>query len=106
LAEFEKEPPKFFVDTHNAHFPYDGRPPLELWPFLQQQIVKKASIKAANSDEAYAEWLTKNVDSDEAGRFRAMKPFREYVMKNYKIAQFFGQVVLFKLRSPPVKDPA
>jgi len=101
LAEFEKEPPKFFVDTHNAHFPYDGRPPLELWPFLQQQIVKKANIKAANSDEAYAEWLTKNVDSDEAGRFRAMKPFREYVMKNYKIAQFFGQVVLFELKSPP-----
>jgi hypothetical protein len=101
IDEFKKGPPKFIVDTHNAHFPYDGRPPLELWPLLQQQIVKKANIKAANSDEAYAEWLTKNVDSDEAGRFRAMKPFREYVMKNYKIAKLFGQVVLFELKSPP-----
>ena len=101
LSEFQKEPPKFFVDTHNIHFPYDGRPPLELWPILQQQIIKKANIKAANSDEAYAEWLTKNVDSDEAERFRAMKPFREYVINNYKIVQSFGQIVVFELKNLP-----
>jgi len=106
LAEFEKEPPRFIVDTHNRHFPYDGRPPLELFPLLQQQILKRAITKAANPDEAYAEWLTKNVDSDEAGRFRAMKPFREYVMKNYKIIQSFSQFVIFELKSSPVKDPA
>jgi len=106
LTEFEKEPPRFIVDTHNRHFPYDGRPPLELYPLLQQQILKRAITKAANPDEAYAEWLTKNVDSDEAGRFRAMKPFREYVMKNYKIIQSFSQFVIFELKSSPVKDPA
>ncbi|OHB61147.1 MAG: hypothetical protein A2167_04735 [Planctomycetes bacterium RBG_13_46_10] len=102
LAEFERQPPKFIVDTHNVHFPYDGRPPLELWPILEQQIVKKANLKAANTDDAYAEWLTKNFGADEAGRFRAMKPFREYVMNNYKIAKFFGQMVVFELKNPPV----
>jgi hypothetical protein len=101
LAEFEKEPPRFIVDTHNIHFPYDGRPPLELCPLLQQQIVKKANIKVANPDEAYAQWLTENFDADEAGRFKAMKPFREYVMKNYKIVQSFGQMVVFELKNPP-----
>jgi hypothetical protein len=102
LAEFKKEPPKFFVDTHNRHFPYDGRPPLELWPLWEPQIVKNANLKAANTDEAYAEWLTKNFDADEAGRFKAMKPFREYVMNNYKIVQSFGQMVVFELKSSPV----
>jgi len=104
LAEFEKEPPRFFVDTHNIHFPYDGRPPLELWPIMQNQILKKAGSQATDPDEAYAEWLTKNVDADEAGRFRAMKPFREYVMKNYKIVQVFSQHVLFELKNPTLEN--
>ncbi len=99
LAEFEKEPPRFFVDTHNIHFPYDGRPPLELWPIMQNQILKKAGFQATDPDEAYAEWLTKNVDVDEAGRFRAMKPFRAYVMKNYKIVQVFSQYVLMEIKN-------
>jgi len=104
LAEFKKEPPRFFVDTHNIHFPYDGRPPLELWPILQHQILKKAGSQATEPDEAYAEWLTKNIDSDEAGRFRAMKPFREFVMKNYKIVQVFGQHVLYELKNPTLEN--
>jgi len=99
LAEFQKAPPKFFVDTHNIHFPYDGRPPLELWPDWQYQILKKAKVQAADPDEAYADWLTKNVDADEAGRFRAMKPFRQYVMSNYKIVRSFDQFVVFELKS-------
>ena len=104
LAEFEEEPPRFFVDTHNQHFPYDGRPPLELWPLMQHQILKKESIRATEPDEAYAEWLTKNVDSDEAERFRAMKPFREYVMKNYKIVRAFSQHVLFELKNSTLEN--
>jgi len=106
LVEFEKEPPKFFVDTHNVHFPYDGRPPLELWPLIQYQILKSKGIKGTDPDEAYAEWLTKNVDSDEAGRFRAMKPLREFVMKNYKIVRSFDQHVLFELKSSTSEEPA
>jgi len=104
LAEFEKEPPRFFVDTHNIHFPYDGRPPLELWPIMQYQILKSKGIQTTKPDEAYAEWLTKNVDSDEAERFRAMKPFREFVMKNYKIIQVFGQHVLMEIKNQNAKS--
>jgi len=96
LAEFQEEPPKFFVDTHNIHFPYDGRPPLELWPIWQQQILKKEKAQAADPDEAYADWLAKNVDADEAGRFRAMKPFRQYVMSKYKIVRSFDQFIVFE----------
>jgi 4-amino-4-deoxy-L-arabinose transferase-like glycosyltransferase len=106
LSEFEREPPKFVVDTHNIHFPYDGRPPLELWPIMQYQILKNQSIQTTEPDKAYAEWLTKNVDSDEAGRFRAMRPFREFVMKNYRVVQAFGQQVLFELKSSASEDPA
>jgi len=31
VAAFEKNPPKFIVDTKKVHFPWN-RPPLELWP--------------------------------------------------------------------------
>jgi len=41
--------------------------------------------------------LSDNIkDPDEAKRFRAMKPFREFVMKNYQIVRAFGQHVLFQ----------
>jgi hypothetical protein len=36
-------------------------------------------------------------DPDEALRYEAMKPLRQYVMKNYKfVAQQFGQNLLFE----------
>jgi 4-amino-4-deoxy-L-arabinose transferase-like glycosyltransferase len=98
LAEFEKEMPEFIVDTHNKHFPYDRRPPLELWPILQYQIMKQANAKDPESDEAYAEWLTKEGYPDEDGRFRAMKPFRDFMMKNYRIVQIFDTNVVFQLK--------
>jgi len=95
LSAFERQPPKFIVDTHKSHFPWD-RPPLELWPIAQYQILKKENIRTTEPDKAYAEWLTKNVDSDEAERFKAMRPLREFVMRNYRIVRAFGQHVLFE----------
>jgi hypothetical protein len=95
LNAFEKEPPKFIVDSLKRHFPWD-RPPLELWPqtsngFLpaDEQIVKKY-------DEAYSKLLREKIEPDEALRYESMKPFREYVMKNYKIVRKFGELVLFE----------
>ncbi|GAI43256.1 unnamed protein product, partial [marine sediment metagenome] len=35
LSAFEKEPPKFIVDSRKNHFPWD-RPPLELWPLTRK----------------------------------------------------------------------
>lgn len=95
--------PKFIVDTHNRHFPYDGRPPLELWPVWQPQILKMEKIQSADSDKAYAEWLAKSAWADEAGRYEAMKQFRDFVMQNYRIDQAFGGFIVFKLKQVPVK---
>jgi hypothetical protein len=38
LAAFEKEPPKFIVDSRKNHFPWT-RPPLELWPCWVQPML-------------------------------------------------------------------
>jgi hypothetical protein len=105
LSYFGKEMPKFIVDTHNRHFPYDGRPPLELWPIWQPQILKMEKIQSADSDKAYAEWLAKSAWANEAGRYEAMKPFRDFVMQNYGIDQVFSgsMFVVFKLKQAPAK---
>jgi len=103
LSYFRKEMPKFIVDTHNPHFPYDGRPPLELWPVWQGQILKMEKIQSADSDKAYAEWLAKSDWADEAGRYEAMKQFRDFVMQNYGIDHAFGSFIVFKLKEVPVK---
>jgi len=100
LAELEQGRPKYIVDSRKQHFP-GNRPPLELWPLTQQQIVKQLGVQSLDSDEVYAAWLSKTFDADEAGRFRAMKPFREFIRKNYDIVQAFGTHILFKLKNLP-----
>jgi hypothetical protein len=122
IEAFEKHPPKFIVDSYKAHFPFD-RPPLELWPsiqngarllqylnrvpeeqsrfesvFLQTYGVQiddftrdrflRADRPAAveRFSAAYEKLLAENPKwKDEAQRFEAMKPFRDYVMQHYKI---------------------
>lgn len=121
LSSFEKEPPKFIVDTYKVHFPWD-RPPLELWPNIwnaAQLLVNPpadreklwyALLRAFNVqaddltregflrperidgvrryDAAYAKTLRNRIsDPDEVKRFEAMKPFRDYVMNNYRFAR-------------------
>ncbi len=118
LSAFEKEPPKFMVDTHKSHFPWN-RPPLELWPILPKGFMgmKEAGFLPANKliidryDAAYSELLREKIEPDEALRYEAMKPLREFVMNNYQIAEFsqyvrtrdgwlvhrvFGENVLFE----------
>ncbi|NIP26207.1 MAG: hypothetical protein GWN67_27485 [Phycisphaerae bacterium] len=118
LSAFEKEPPKFIVDTHKIHFPWD-RPPLELWPILPKGLmgmketgflpVNKLIIDRYNTE--YSRYLQEKVEPDEALRYKAMQPFREYVMNNYQISELnqfvrtpnnrlihrmFGENVVFK----------
>ena len=119
LNAFENEPPKFIVDTHKLHFPWD-RPPLELWPTTRKGLVPNDEATVAKFDTTYSKLLREKIDPaqkriyeqftrwdinrlmdmadpDEALRYEAMKPFRQYVMKNYKIvAQRFGQNLLFE----------
>jgi hypothetical protein len=98
LNAFAKQPPKFIVDSRKQHFPWD-RPPLELWP---QSLWPKTSGGSVDErlietfDKEYEGVLRERIEPDEALRYKAMKPFREYVMKNYRILQAFGQHILFQ----------
>jgi hypothetical protein len=96
LGSFDKRPPKFIVDTYKSHFPWD-RPPLELWLGARKGF-KPANQEMVTQVEAqYVKMLAEMVkDPDEIKRFEAMKPFRDYVMGNYRIVRSFGQHVLFQ----------
>jgi hypothetical protein len=102
LNAFKKEPPKFIVDTRKTHFPWD-RPPLELWPIIppgfagikQSQLLPLDENLIAAYDQFYSKRL-EAIEPAEALRYQAMKPFRQYVMNNYRIVQSFGAQILFQ----------
>jgi len=50
----------------------------------------------AKYDAAYAKRLGQRVESAEAQRYEALKPLRDYVMKNYEIVQQFGPQIVFR----------
>ena len=130
LRSFEKEPPKFIVDTYKVHFPWD-RPPLELWPNIRNGLALVVNLPTDREqfwsallrtfdvqaddltrdgflrpertdavrryDAAFAKELRGKIsDPDEAVRFETMKPFRDYVMNNYRIVRPFADQVLFQ----------
>ena len=96
LNSFKKDPPKFIVDTHKRHFPWD-RPALELWPRTPKGFLSSNEQDIRQYEADYAKLLREHIkDPDEVKRFEAMKPFRDYVMKNYRIVQTFGTHVLFQ----------
>ena len=95
LTAFEKKQPKFIVDTHKRHFPWD-RPPLELWPQTPKGPLPLNKQIIDAYDAEYSKFLRERIEPDEALRYEAMQPFREFVMKNYKIVRPFGQHVLFE----------
>ncbi len=109
LAQFEQEPPEFIVDPRKRHIPTE-RPPYELWPRLPKGLfgVQKPTFLPLDEDaiEAYDkvwfEYLQENFGEDEALRFKALKPFRMFAMKNYRIVKVFGEHVLFQLKRPDV----
>jgi hypothetical protein len=129
LNSFKKKPPKFIVDSRKNHFPWD-RPPLELWPSIQNglmlvpnrpadrkqlwyallrtldvqpdDLTEEGFLRADKPDgirrydAAFAKALRAQIDPVEAQRYEVMKPFRDYVMTNYRIVRMFGQHVLFQ----------
>ena len=106
LTEFNREKPKFIVDTRKRHIPTE-RPPYELWPIAPKGfmgaekpwfLTLDENVIAAY-DKQWAEMLRTKFDQDEALRYEALKPLREFVMKNYKIVRLFGQQVLFELKN-------
>ncbi|MBN1360272.1 MAG: glycosyltransferase family 39 protein [Sedimentisphaerales bacterium] len=99
LDAFEKDPPKFIVDTLKVHFPWD-RPQLELWPRLQQRFLPPDPQSVREYEAAWSKLLRDRFGPDEAARFEAMKPFRDYVRQNYRIVielvnQIGGQHIVF-----------
>ncbi len=131
LNAFKDKPPKYIVDSRKNHFPWD-RPPLELWPNIQNglqlltnpptdreqlwyAILRTFDIQPDDMtkdgflrfdradgirryDAAFAKALREKIDPAEAQRYEAMKPFREFVMKNYQIVRAFGQHILFQYK--------
>ncbi len=96
LSSFEKQPPKFIVDTYKIHFPWD-RPPLELWPRTSKGFLPTDEQLVTRYEAEYAKMLRDRIsDPDEVKRFEAMKPFRDYVMTNYRVIRPFGDHVLFQ----------
>jgi 4-amino-4-deoxy-L-arabinose transferase-like glycosyltransferase len=111
LEHFAKAPPKFIVDTHKQHYPWGKTLPLELWPILPQgfmgakgtQFLPNDDKAIAQYDQVYYRVLLERSGPDEVERYKAMAPFRKYVMDNYKVAATFGQppqlTVLFERKT-------
>lgn len=100
VASFQAKRPKFLVDSHKLHFPWN-RPPLEFWPIHQQRPLPNDPATIAQYEAGYGKALAENVDPVEAERFKAMKPLRDYVMANYKPAKAFGGQVVMVRRDAP-----
>ena len=102
LAELDADKPKYIVDSRKRHFP-GNRPPLELWPYTGNGLLPNDERIITQFEAEYVKMLRERIDDAEAGRYEAMKPFREFVMKNYEAVQSFGQHVLFKLKDSTTK---
>lgn len=116
VRSFEKNPPKYIVDSRKSHFPWN-RPPLELWPAGRGGLIpnQKPIVERFNKD--YSKMLADQIGDDEAARYHAMSAFREFVMDNYEIAEpnhyyntnrgyahkLFGIHRVFKLKQQQVK---
>jgi hypothetical protein len=92
IERFEQCPPVFLVDSRKRHFPFD-RPPLELWPLMQRRQGGQVQLVYAPTEptilesyeQSYRAFLEKQFGPEEARRFDAMKPLRDYVMTHYRI---------------------
>ena len=104
LADFEKHPPKYMVDSRKPQFPWK-QPPLELWPYVQyrggkSQFLGKNETMVTQYEQMWHNVLKEKVSDDEAERFNRMKPLRDYVRAHYVNPQMIGTHVLMTL------DPA
>lgn len=109
VSRFEADPPRFIVDSRKQHFPFDGRPPLELWPIVPANMFGNAQPRLLGNDpreievfeRTWSQMLTQRFGQDEAERFDAMKPFRDFVMTHYRLVRQFGIHMLYEYRSTP-----
>jgi len=122
LDAFAEEPPKFIVDTRKRHFPAD-RPPYELWPIVpkvtgveREGFVPQDEEYIAAFNKVWMKILRENYGQEEAERYEAMAPFREYIRRNYRLAEprqyvvtnagkllhrMFGEHIVFQRKQDP-----
>lgn len=108
VNEMKGTPPKFIVDSRKRHFPND-RPPLELWPIVppkifgneKERFLSNNPQEIAAFDAGYSKFLESQIEPDEAKRYEAMRPFRDFVMNNYRIVKLYGNHVLFERIEAP-----
>ncbi len=108
LADFEKEMPKYIVDSRKNHVPLE-RPPHELWPIVPKGFMgaQKAGFlpnaprAIADFENQWGQMLRERFDDDEARRFEAVGRFRKFIREHYEIVQMFGDHVVFKLKTTP-----
>jgi hypothetical protein len=99
----KQNPPKFIVDSRKIHFPND-RPPLELWPSVPPKMFGNEKTRLLNNspqeiaayDRVWSTYLETRIEPAEARRYEAMRPFREFVITNYRVAGQYGDHVLFE----------
>jgi hypothetical protein len=108
LEAFNKEKPKYIVDSRKQHLPLD-RFKFELWPIVPEGFMgfQKTQLLPPNDPRIYAEWekqwgqLEKErFGEDEFHRFEIMGKFRKFVRENYEPANVFGDEVVLKLKTP------
>lgn len=113
LDEFRRQMPKFIVDSRKRHVPTE-RPPYELWPIMPKGFMGAETTRLLPTDKnvidaydkAWSEWLRTRFDEDEALRYEALRPLRDFIMKNYMVVRPFGEHVLFELMpTAPDKEP-
>lgn len=111
VTRFKQTPPKFIVDSLKMHFPND-RPPLELWPIVRPKmfgnekprLLTNDPQEIAAYDKIWTSYLETKIEPEEARRYEAMKPFREFVMNNYRFVGQYGDHMLFEYIESPQKQ--
>jgi len=120
VEDFRREPPKFIVDSRKRHIPTE-RPPYELWPVAprgfqgaRQPHFVRTGEEADSYDAWWSSFLRRRFDEEEALRYEALKPLRQFIMQNYRLVEpelfvpirggsnlahrDFGMHVLFELK--------
>ncbi|MCX5633569.1 MAG: glycosyltransferase family 39 protein [Phycisphaerae bacterium] len=106
LGYFNKEMPKYIVDSRKQHLPLN-RFKFELWPIVpagfmgiqKSQLLPNEPQIIAEFEKQWEQMTRERFGDDEARRFEIMGKFRKFIRENYDIAQMFGDCVVFKLKN-------
>jgi len=108
LAAFNKEMPKYIVDSRKQHLPLD-RLKFELWPivpegfmgFQKTQFLPSDPQTVAGFEKLWGQLTMERSGENEARRFEIMGKFRKFIRENYERDKMFGECVVFKLKAVP-----